>query len=187
MMRATSFVSLLAIATLGVVQTHSAPAQETPGEDPARESLEAMRALPDLVGRWEGGGWMRQGPAEPSHFSTVEIVEPRLDGQLLLIEGIHHAKEDPDRLVFHAFAVLSWDRGKDAYSFRTYTHTGQGGDFEARVEDGAFIWGHEVPRGQIRYTIWVADESWEEVGEFSPDGKSWNQFFEMKVRRVSMR
>lgn len=184
MTRATSLVTFM-IALLGVLQAHSGPAQEPPREDPVRESLEAMRALPDLVGRWEGGGWIRQGPAEPSHFTTVEIVETRLDGQLLLIEGIHHAKEDPDRLIFHAFAVLSWDRGKDVYNFRSFTHTGQGGEFTGRVEDGAFIWGHETARGHIRYTIRVADERWEEVGEFSPDGKSWNQFFEMKVRRTS--
>ena len=39
-------------------------------------------------------------------------------------------------------------------------------------------------RGRVRYTIRVEDDLWREVGEFSPDGERWNQFFEVNLRRT---
>lgn len=143
-----------------------------------------MAALPDLEGRWEGEGWIRRGPGEPHGILSEEIVESRLDGQILLIEGIHHSKDDPSLQVFHAFAVLSYDPAADTYRFRTHTEAGRGGDFEARVEDGAFVWGHRDGDRRVRYVLRIEDDTWHEVGEFSQDGESWHQFFEMTVKRV---
>lgn len=177
-------VGPLALAgVLLVLIARAAPAQE---RDTGRveEVREAMQALPDFEGRWKGEGWTRRGPQEPVHFLSEEIVETRLDGQVLLIEGIHRSKGDPSQEIFHAFAVLSYDPEADTYRFRSHTAEGRGGDFKGRVVDGAFVWGHEVPAGQMRYTIRIEDGRWEEVGEFSSDGESWNRFFEMKLERV---
>lgn len=151
---------------------------------PAQEIHQAMAALPELEGRWKGEGWIRRGPGEPHAFSSEEIVGSRLDGQILLVEGIHRSQDDPSRQVFHAFAVLSYDPEDDTYRFRTHTAEGRGGDFQGRVEDGAFVWGHEGPQRQIRYTLRIEGDTWHEVGEVSSDGETWNQFFEMTVERV---
>lgn len=176
-------VGLLALAALVALPWGAVRAQ---GEEagPSDEIRDAMEALPDLVGRWKGEGWIRRGPGEPLHVLSEEIVEAKLDGQIWVIEGIHHAKEEPSRKVFHAFAVLSYDPGEDTYRFRSHTSEGRGGDFKARVEDGAFVWGHQDPRGEVRYTARIREGRWEEVGEHSSDGETWNQFFEMKLRRV---
>lgn len=168
---------------LGLTVSRPAAAQET-SAGRVQKIVEAMAALPAFEGRWKGGGWMRRGPQEPQHFVSEEIVELKLDGQVLLIEGIHHDKADPSKKIFHAVALLSYDPAAGRYRFRSHTGEGQDSEFEGRVEDGAFIWGHEVPGGRIRYVMRIREGRWEEVGEFSRDGESWTQFFDMKLDRV---
>ena len=153
MLRAKILIGAVGLlVALSAPASHPAESQEPEaGETSSAEEVrQAMAALPDFEGRWKGEGWIRRGPQEPHPFLSEEIVETRLDGQILLIEGIHHSKEDPSRKVLHAFAVLSYDPEADRYRFRSHTAEGRGGDFKGRLEDGAFIWGHEVPAGQIR-------------------------------------
>jgi hypothetical protein len=37
--------------------------------------------------------------------------------------------------------------------------------------------------GKIRYTIRVKDGVWQEAGEYSPDGNTWQTFLEMRLTR----
>lgn len=162
----------------------TAPAgEEATAPDTAPDPhLAAMQALPDLVGTWEGEGWMRRGPGEPSTFHSKEIVESRLDGRAWIVEGIHTAK-DSGELTHHALALLSWDAEAERYDFRTFVAGRGGGNFTGHVEDGAFVWEMETPDGgHIRYTIRVETGNWTEVGEYSPDGETWNQFFGMDLQ-----
>lgn len=184
MMRAKIVLFALGFLASALLATTLPTSAQEPSAGRVREIVEAMEALPDLEGRWRGGGWMRRGPQEPQHFVSEEIVESKLGGQILLIEGIHHAQEDPSREMFHAFALLSYDPEADCYRFRSHTGEGQDSEFEARIEDGAFVWGHEARGGRIRYVIRIQEDRWEEVGEFSSDGETWRQFFEMKLDRV---
>lgn len=148
------------------------------------EGLEAMRRLQPMVGQWQGSGWMRRGPSEPHPFEGSERIESRLDGRVILIEGRHRDPESGE-VVHHAFATLSYDAERGEYLFRSYLATGQSGDYRGHWEDGAFVWGMEVPgRGEIRYTIRIDGDRWDEIGEFSSDGESWNQFFAMNLERV---
>lgn len=151
-------------------------------EEPRDAGLEAMKALPPLAGRWEGGGWIRQGPGEPERFVGEEQVEPRLDGRVLVIEGKHWSP-DRSRVVHHAFAVLSADPGKQGYKFQTHLANGRGGDYSGHMDNGAFVWEMNSPGGRIRYVIRIEGERWLEIGEFERDGK-WHQFLEMDLKRV---
>lgn len=180
----TNVVVILVVPLFPGFLTPLPAAAQEPGPEPVQEIREAMSALPDLVGEWQGEGWIRRGPGEPHAILSRETVEPRLDGQIWLIEGRHHSKEDPSRQVFHAFAVLSYDPEAGVYRFRSHTDDGRGGDFEGRVEKGAFLWSHEVPGGRIRYTLQVEDDRWHEVGTFSADGETWTPFFEMTLTRT---
>ena len=148
--------------------------------DPA---VDAMKALPRLEGRWEGEGWMRMGPGEPMRFVGEETVESRLDGRLLVVEGLHRT---PDRakVVHHAFGVFSWDDAAKAYRFTTYVANRGGGDHQARLEGDALVWDLASPDGmKRRFTITVKDDQWKEVGHVQR-GEEWLQFFEMTLKRV---
>ena len=175
---ATSFlVGVLLLAGLGAVAAAEEPASLG---DPA---LEAMRALSGLVGRWQGEGWVRQGPGEPRAFRGEEVVESRLDGRVLIIEGRHLAAAG-DKVVHHALAILSYDPKAGTYRFRSHLASGQSGEFEGSFEGGAFVWGFPNERGQVRYTIRLEADRWNEVGDFSADGQSWSRFFEMNLTRA---
>ncbi len=146
--------------------------------------LEAMKKLDFLVGHWEGEGWSEYRPGQRHPFQSIEIVESKLGGELLLIEGLH---KNGEATVHHAFAMLSYDTRAGQYRFRSYLSGRGGGNFEAKApEEGVMQWGMETPGGQIRYTITLNDAGqWFEVGEMSQDGETWRQIFEMTLDRVA--
>lgn len=144
--------------------------------------LEAMKAVPDLVGKWEGSGWMRQGPGEPAQFVGEENVEARLGGRVLIVEGKHYTP-DRSRVVHHALAALSYDPEKSAYRFDTWLAAATGGSFPAKVEDGALIWERPNPERPMRFVIRVANDTWNEIGEIQVEG-TWRKFFEMNLKKV---
>lgn len=169
-----------ALPVLSLLLAISAFAQSPPADDPV---LAAMKAVPALAGRWEGGGTIRQGPGEPVAFVGEETVEMRLDGRLMLVEG-RHWTPDRSRVVHHAFAVLSYDADAKAYRFRTHLAGRPGGDFPAFLENGALVWEIPGPAGKTRFIIRVEGDRWHEVGTIERDGKA-VQFFEMELRRVT--
>jgi hypothetical protein len=149
---------------------------------------DAMQKVAFLVGEWKGSGWMMMGPARRVEFTSKETVESRLDGLVLIIEGVHESA-DPARkgaIVHHALAELSWDAKQSAYRFRSHLATGEESDFPGKVVEGAFIWAFPAgPAGTIRYTIKLdAQGRWNEIGERSADGQSWSPMFGMTLDRV---
>ncbi len=182
-MRTILFLTFL---VLFVVSPMSASSQEQSPEAPAADpGLEAMSRLASMAGRWQGTGWMRRGPGEPQHTVSLETVESRLGGRVLVVEGLHHAKDDPSRVVHHALGVISHDPESGNYRFRSHLATGQSGDHEMRLEGADILWFIDTPRGQVRYTIRIEDGEWHEAGEFSADGESWQEFFGMDLKRVA--
>lgn len=157
----------------------------------AQANLEAkqehMEAVAFMVGEWSGEGWIVTGPNRPQKFSSSETIDSHLDGLVLTIDGVHKSLEEANlgEPVHRAFAVLSWDDAAQAYRFESHLANGRSGDFEGRFEDGAFVWGMELPGRSIRYTITIDDQRrWTEIGESSSDGENWQQFFEMTLQRV---
>jgi len=176
----------LGLPALG--QESDQAATEAAADSTADPGLEAMQAVAFLAGDWHGEGWMRRGPGEPSRFTSAETVESRLDGRVLLVEGLHYAITGegaaPGPVVHHALAVLSWDAEAGRYRFRSYLADGRSGDYGGHLEDGAFVWGMELPDGaHTRYVIRVDDGRWVERGEYSRDGETWNEFFHMELEQ----
>jgi hypothetical protein len=160
-----------------------------PGADSGTAKRAAIEKVSFLAGEWEGTGYFEYGPGKQQRFEGVERVEPRLGGQILVFEGRHTAAEGARKgeVVHEAYAVLSWDDKARSYRFRTYTSEGRGGEFEGRVEDGAFVWTTQAPDRQTRYTLKLDPQGrWFETGESTfggPDGKSWKKFFEMTLTK----
>lgn len=144
-----------------------------------------MAPLGWLVGEWRGLGSM-QTPAGRSTASVLEMVESRLEGRVLVIEGIGRdtAAGAGGHVVHHAFAVLSYDPDAGRYAMRAF-RDGRFVDAETRLGDGVFTWGFPVPGGRVRYHIRQDSGDWLETGEYSPDGTNWRQFFEMRLRRAA--
>jgi hypothetical protein len=150
---------------------------------------EAMKKLGFLAGQWKGESWTELAPGGRSASVGTETVEPKLDGLLLTIEGVHRRKvndKETGNVVHHAFAVVSFDEKAKRYRFQAYTDRGTYTEAEAKVEDGKLEWSFRISRaGEVRYTITVTETGrWFEIGEISSDGNQWRKFFEMTLERV---
>ncbi|MHC5023794.1 MAG: hypothetical protein ACYTGG_07770 [Planctomycetota bacterium] len=181
---------LFILSLLVMLVPSSAPAaalQQPTGLAPRQ----AMRQVEFLAGRWTGEGWIRLGPDGRLTFRGTEIVQKKLGGTILLIEGEHRASmpgAEADATIHHALAVVSWDQASGTYRFRSRLADGRQGDYEASVENGKLEWSMTVPgRGRMRCTIRLDDAGhWHEIGEINPPGTdAWHQVFEMTLERVT--
>lgn len=148
----------------------------------ARDSI---RPLIYLAGDWAGEGWIDMGEGRMG-FRQRERITPRLNGNIITIEGIGHDPKDPSAIVFEAFAVLSATGKPGHFEMRSYTREGQSGTFPAVLEaPGKLVWTIPVPGRQVRYRSEVVGDRWNEIGEASTDGgATWAKFFEMTLTRV---
>jgi hypothetical protein len=169
-----------------VIGSLSSPAQSPPTAEAQRQ---AMKKVDFLVGNWQGEGWMEFVPGQRKPFRGTETVQRKLDGLLLSIDGLHHAKvgeRDEEAVVHAAFAILTFDPKEKRYRFQGFTSRGNHEDAEAKITDGQMVWSMKIPQfGDVRYTIKLDDKGrWFEIGEVTRDGTSWRKFFEMTLERA---
>lgn len=144
---------------------------------------DAISKLSMLVGKWEGTGWASSQDGTRNEFVQSEVVEEKLDGIALLVQGLGKRKGS-EEIVHDAIAIITYDDAENLYSFRSHLSTGQSTDATGRFEGSKFIWGFDVPSGTIKYTLEITDGSiWHETGHFSRDGSQWYQFMEMNLQK----
>jgi hypothetical protein len=148
-----------------------------------------MKKLDFLAGTWSGEAWIQMGPEKRELVVQTESVKPKLGGRVLLIEGVGRRKNENGtggEVVHDALAVISWDPAKKAYRFSAYT--AQYGAMDTTLDvtgENTAVWGMDVPGGRMRYTIRLTDKgAWNEIGEFSRDGKTWFKFLEMNLEKM---
>ena len=152
--------------------------------------IDLMKKVKLLEGNWDGIGWISFGKGQKKHFHQTEEVRSILHGLILTIEGkgtVKDSKSGEVKVLHNAFAVVNYDMRTQKFAVHSY----KDGNFlnaDAYIgEDGSFNWGFDLPKGagKIRYTIRLNErDQWYEIGEFSRDGKTWNQNFEMTLDRV---
>ena len=178
--------NLLFVFFLFVVSViHNAEAQ------PESANKEKMKVFANWAGKWKGEGWMQMGPGEPKKSTVEEKIEPKLDGTVYLVEGVGKSmnpETKQETIVHHALAVLSYDAATGQYKFRSHLKDGRSTDAWFNVTgENTFQWGFDIPnRGKTRYSIKIDQKAntWNEVGEFSADGTTWNKFFEMNLNKT---
>jgi hypothetical protein len=79
----------------------------------------AMRKLSFLVGKWSGEGRILRGSGEPVELIQTEEAEYKLDGLVLMIEGIGRNKAD-GRIALQALGIVSYDDESGTYFLRAY-------------------------------------------------------------------
>jgi hypothetical protein len=151
---------------------------------------EKMKVFANWIGRWQGEGSMQMGPGEPRKSKVDEHIESRIDGMVLLVEGIGKAQDaaKQETIVHHALAILSYDKNTEQYKFRSYLKDGRSTDAWLKpTGENTFQWGFDIPgRGKTRYSIVLdpARRTWDETGEFSQDGTTWMKFFSMHLTKT---
>jgi hypothetical protein len=156
---------------------------QAPDPAPNRAAIERLKFM---EGTWRGSAWMMRG-SERTQTEMVEIVERKLGGTVLLVQGqgsVIDSATGARRTVHDALGVISFDP-RGGYVMRSYIGSGQFGDFAVTLVDGGVSWTREVAGGRIRNTAKYTADEWHEVGEFSRDGTTWTQVMEIRLRRES--
>lgn len=142
------------------------------------DSQRKMIPLSFLEGKWKGSGWMMGEDRVRQNFEQEEIIEMKLSGTILQIEGIGRSE---GKVVHHALAIIQPKKEDGKFEFTSFLQSGMKGIFPAQWEDGKLIW---QPAPQVRYIIQLNDQGqWYEVGEYNA-GNTWYKFFEMTLDKV---
>jgi hypothetical protein len=164
----------------------AAPAAAQPPDHSAAAAAE-MQRLSFLHGTWRGEGVTTMAPGREERALVLETARPRLDGAVLLVEGLGWKGTEGavDYQVVHkALGVVSYDARRGGWAMRAYRGGGWV-DADVTVGDGELVWAFDQPgAGRIRYTIRLDEQGrWHEVGDRSSDGQRWHRFFEMRLTR----
>lgn len=157
-------------------------AHQTPSTLSAR--VTAMKPLEPLVGEWTGTGWSMNQTGQRTEFELTEKVDRRVSGTALLIEGHGHAKGQPGVTTHDGLSVLYYDEKTAHYRWNGHEASSGTVDVDVKLIDGGFEWALGAPRNSIvRFQIRFDAKEWNEVGEASADGRTWNRFMEMKLTK----
>ena len=128
----------------------------------------AMQKLSFLVGSWSGHARLLRGPGEPVELEHTEEACYKLDGLVLLIEGIGRAKSSGEPLL-QAIAIISYDDASQTYTMRAFN---DGRFLETQLEllsDGkGMTWGFTL--GEIRtHSVLRIDQNgaWTEIAKIT--------------------
>lgn len=182
MSRSIRVAGLVAVAALLAVAATALAQAGRP--DPAKllaAQREAMTKLAMLDGTWRGEAWIGAPDGSRHSLTQTERVGPMLDGAVRVVEG--RGYEADGSLSFNAFAVISFDVAKNAYSMRSHA-MGNSGDFPVTITADGFQW--EIAAGPmtIRYTATVKDGVWTETGTRQTPGQEPVEFYGMKLQRL---
>lgn len=182
----TLILALSLSATAAAAQPADAPitpeaAAAGPWDPAARLAAqrEAMKALAFLDGEWRGTARAEEAAGEMRHTERVGTL---LDGTIRLVEG--RAYDSAGKTQFNAFAIISYDPVRRAYSMRSHA-MGFAGDYPLTIRPDGFSWSHPAgPGAVVRYTATVKNGEWHEVGEWVAGNAAPVRTVELRVRRT---
>ena len=154
---------------------------------PAETAQQKMKKLEFMIGKWKGEATVSQRGGAPIKVNQEEKIESQLDGLLITFEGTGRNQDDPTKVTFHAYAVINYNITTNAYNMRSFLMDGKQTDaYFNEVGENKFDWGFDVPGGKIVYHITLdpIKKTWNEKGEFSPDGTQRYPFFEMNLTKL---
>lgn len=142
----------------------------------------AMKKLSFLVGKWSGEACILRGSGEPLELVQTEEAEYKLDGLVLMIEGIGRNKAD-GKVALQALGVVSYDDEAGAYHMRAY-NDGRYLETELKLADNGkgITWGFVL--GEIKTSsVLRIDETgqWTELTEIAIGSQPPRKLMELKV------
>ena len=141
-----------------------------------------MQKLNFLAGKWAGEARIFRNAGEPVELLQTEQAEYKLDGLLLLIEGMGRSKAD-GRIVLQALGIISYDDEAGAYHMRAY-NDGRYLETELHLVGAGkqLTWGFTL--GEIRTNSVLQlneHEQWTELHEITLSAQPSRKFMEVRV------
>jgi hypothetical protein len=157
-------------------------------QPPRVPDLEAQRAalkkLDFLVGKWSGEARVLRGPGEPLELIQTEQAQYKLDGLILIIEGIGKTKAD-GKVALQALAIVSYEDERETYRMRAY-NDGRYLETDLKLsENGKGItWGFRLGDIKTSSRLRINEKGeWTELTEISIGSEPARKFMELTVSR----
>ena len=146
----------------------------------------AMKKLGFLVGDWSGEAPVLRGPGQFAELAQTESAQFRLDGLVLVIEGVGRTKAD-GKLSLQALGLISFDDETGSYKIRAF-NDGRWLETDVKLADGAksISWGFAL--GEFKTTTVLSineNGEWTEHGELVSGDHPRQKMMELTVRRSS--
>lgn len=145
----------------------------------------AMQKLAFLVGEWSGEAKIYRSGADPIELMQTEHAEFKLDGLVLLIEGIGRSKVD-GRPALQALGIVSYDDETGTYHMRAFN---DGRYLETEVKlavDGSELsWGFALREIRTSSVLRLNEQGqWTELHEITIGTQPARKFMEVTVSRA---
>ena len=144
-----------------------------------------MKKLTFLTGQWNGEGRMLRASGEWVEFTQTERAEYKLDGLLLVIEGVARSKNDAAPLL-QAYGIVSYDDATGTYHMRAF-NDGRWLETDTALSDSGkeLTWGFSVGDIRTKSTLRLtANGEWTESHEITIGKQPPKRFMELKVKPV---
>ena len=163
----------------------AAAVQQPPRAPDVNAQRQAMKKLAFLIGQWAGDGRMLRASGEWVEFHQTEHVEYKLDGLLLVIEGVGRAKNDGQPLL-QAYAITSYDDATGKYHMRAF-NDGRWLETDIDMADNGkgLTWGFTVGDVRTKSIMRLTDAGeWSENHEITIGTQLPRKFMELTVKPV---
>ena len=180
MVRAVFSIGILA-GLLGAVCMAQPP--KTPNVAAQRA---AMKKLEFLVGEWSGEASVLRGPGQLIDLAQTESAQFKLDGLLLVIEGIGRSKIDGSPAL-QALGLISFDDEAGTYRMRAF-NDGRWLESEVKLADGenSISWGFAVGEFKTATVLRINDKGeWTELGQLTIGDRPPQKLIDLRVHRIS--
>jgi hypothetical protein len=141
-----------------------------------------MKRLGFLVGKWDGEARILRGDGGTVELFQSEESEYKLDGLLLMIEGIGRNKAT-GKAVLQALGIISYDDDAGTYHLRAY-NDGRYLETELKlVENGkGIMWSFTLGDIKTSSTLQINEiGDWTEVHEITIVSQPTRRYMELKV------
>ena len=142
----------------------------------------AMKKLDFVIGKWTGEARLFRGPGEPLVLIQTEEAQYKLDGLVLVIEGVGRTKAD-SKLTLQALGIISYNDESGTYHMRAF-NDGRFLETDMGLLDHGkgITWGFAF--GQIRTSSVMrvtAGGDWTELTEIAIGSEPPRKYMELKV------
>lgn len=144
---------------------------------------EAMKKLGFLIGTWSGEAHVSRGPGEPLELIQTEEARYKLDGLLLMIEGVGRSRAD-GKLALQALGIVSYDDATGTYHMRAF-NDGRWLETDVTLADGGhgLTWGFTLGEIRTKSTLRINEKGeWTELHEVTMGAQPPRKFMELTVR-----
>ena len=145
---------------------------------------EAMKKLGFLVGKWAGEARLLRGPTEMVELLQTEEARYKLDGLILVIEGVGRTKSGGQPLL-QAFGIISFDDESGTYRLRAFN---DGRFLETQVKllenCSGMTWGFALGEIRTNSVLRINERGeWTELTEVSLGSQPPKKLLELAVHR----